>query len=164
MNTNTSCPDANKVGMKRDMGLTITLSDSVLNAGYAVVMIIFLNIIGEERQKSLLANYRRLGVFESAYWVSWVISIFPIVLITAALVAIVAESTDAYIFNAISPMVLFNVSICYLFNILATACFITTVATTSTTQTGFVVSYLIAVVISGSFMGKKQTFSEILKR
>ena len=49
--------------MQRDMSLTLVLSDSVLNAGYAIVMVIFLNIIGEERQKSLLANYRRLGVF-----------------------------------------------------------------------------------------------------
>lgn len=69
-----------------DIGVLGTVLPYVSTSVFLIMSFFSFSIVGEERYKHLFSYLRRLGLYDSAYWCSWLI-VFQILIIVACAVA-----------------------------------------------------------------------------
>ena len=82
-----------------DLGILGTVLPYVSSSIFLIMSFFSFSLVGEERYKHLFSYLRRLGLYDSAYWFSWLIT-FQVLIILSCVVAmpimaIVRTSSDA---------------------------------------------------------------------
>lgn len=136
-------------GFAQQLLLAVRLGGGTLMVmGVTMCGIITLNMLTAEKRAALVGTMRMMGLREGAYWLTWLLPLLGLNLLTAALLALVAATTDVLMFSdcASSVHVLATFFFLTATNCMAMACAAVVESATWSSAVGFML-FLIATMM-----------------
>ena len=78
---------------------------AMLCAGFIIATLLVYAIVTGEKQRHLVGALRRIGLYESVYWTSWLVGYVPVYFLVAMATAAVGYMTSLYLFEYCNYMV-----------------------------------------------------------
>ena len=91
--TNSTCGETTK-----DFGELSFAAPFVFSFGFQLVGVLVFQLLIEERHKGLVRSLRRLGLLDTAYWISWLTSTQVLLLSSSILALIVSAIMRSYVY------------------------------------------------------------------
>ena len=92
-NTNSTCGEVTK-----DFGDLSFAAPFVFSFGFQLVGVLVFQLLIEERHKGLVRSLRKLGLLDTAYWISWVTSTQVLLVSSSVLALVVSAIMQSYVY------------------------------------------------------------------
>ncbi|KAJ3112783.1 hypothetical protein HDU96_004162 [Phlyctochytrium bullatum] len=122
--TSASTSTVSSISKSLGFGVGMLLLKPILAVSFVPIMVLVLDIMSKEKQRKLIGPLRRMGLMDSALWISIALPIIPVCILAsiAGAAGVKTAAANATIFQQVSFFVVVFMNFCYSVSLVGFGC------------------------------------------